>query len=85
MDTNETRRRMKSGQLYCTDPEVSADQTRCNEIIYDYNQTRPSQSQLRQEILKKLLGDVGKTAMWSRLFGPLGQKHPLWGQRLRQL
>ena len=61
MDTKETRRRMKSGQLYyCTDPEVSADQARCNEIVYDYNQTRPSQSQLRQEILKKLLGDLGE-------------------------
>ena len=61
MDTKETRRRMKSGQLYyCTDPEVSADQARCNEIVYEYNQTRPSQSQLRQEILKKLLGDLGE-------------------------
>lgn len=77
MDTKETRRRMKSGQLYyCTDPEVSADQARCNEIVYDYNQTRPSQSQLRQEILKKLLGDLGRTAMWSRLSGPTGDGIP---------
>lgn len=52
--------RMKSGLLYfCDNPELIAKQAECNEILYDFNQTRPSQMDKRQEILTTLLGGIG--------------------------
>ena len=41
-----TRERMQSGKLYfCTDEEIAKEQLECLEILYDYNHTRPSESQ----------------------------------------
>ena len=36
--------RMESGKLYeCTDERLQAQQRALNELVYDYNMTRPSQ------------------------------------------
>lgn len=52
---------MKNQKLYfCTDPEIQAEQTACLEILYDFNQTRPREAQKRDELLRQLLGGVGK-------------------------
>lgn len=52
-----TRERMQSGKLYfCTDEEIAKEQLECLEILYDYNHTRPSESQKREQILKKSVG-----------------------------
>lgn len=51
--------KMKSGQLYvCTD-ELSQIQSEYLEKVYDYNATRPSEYEKRQEILKGLLAEMG--------------------------
>ncbi|MEG1834969.1 MAG: sugar O-acetyltransferase [Oscillospiraceae bacterium] len=56
-----SKERMHSGKIYfCTDDELVKDQMECNEILYDYNNTRPSETQKREEILKKLLAEVGE-------------------------
>ena len=56
-----TRERMKNGQVYfCTDEEIAKEQEQCLEILYDFNNTRPSQMKERNEILKKLLAEVGE-------------------------
>lgn len=53
--------KMKSGEVYYpTDPELEAKQRECLEILYDYNMTRPGEIEKREEILKKLLGDMGE-------------------------
>lgn len=44
---------------FCTDEELAKQQTQCLEILYDYNQTRPSEGEKRGEILQRLLGAVG--------------------------
>ena len=55
------KERMKNQKLYfCTDPEIQAEQTTCLEILYDFNQTRPREAQKRDELLRQLLGGVGK-------------------------
>lgn len=52
--------RMRNGSLYyCTDESLMAEQTACLEVLYDFNQTRPSESKKRQELLKKLFAEVG--------------------------
>ena len=55
------RERMYKGLVY--DPtagDIMSDQRKYNEILYDYNATRPSETEKRHEILKKLLGSMGK-------------------------
>ena len=43
------RERMHTGELYDTqDASLIADQTKCLEILYDFNATRPSQGALRE-------------------------------------
>lgn len=55
------KERMKTGKLYyCTDENLLKEQLAHMEYMYDYNETRPSQQEKRQEILKKLLGKVGE-------------------------
>ena len=52
--------RMKSGKLYiCTDEEIAREQLKCQEKLYDFNQTRPMQRELRAKLLRELLAEVG--------------------------
>lgn len=55
------REKMRQGMLY-TDMEEGLEEERlsCRELVYDFNHARPSEEEKRQEILKKLLGSVGK-------------------------
>jgi galactoside O-acetyltransferase len=53
--------KMTSEKLYaCTDEEMCKKQTECLELQYDYNATRPSESQKRQELLKKMFAELGE-------------------------
>ena len=70
-----TRERMQSGKLYfCTDEEIAKEQLECLEILYDYNHTRPSESQMREQILKNLLAEIGENCY---IEPPL---HANWGK-----
>lgn len=70
-----TRERMQSGKLYfCTDEEIAKEQLECIEILYDYNHTRPSESQKREQILKNLLAEIGENCY---IEPPL---HANWGK-----
>lgn len=80
MDLKEVKERMQNGKLYFpTDEALLSEQAEYMEILYDFNNTRPSEGEKRAELLKKLLGGVGKTAMWSRLFMLTGDAIPIWG------
>lgn len=55
------KERIKLGKLYyCNDENLIKEQLAHMEYMYDYNETRPSQQEKRQEILKKLLGSIGE-------------------------
>jgi galactoside O-acetyltransferase len=55
------REKMKKGMLYTDMGEgLVEERMRCKELVYDYNLTRPSEETKRHEILKQLLGSVGK-------------------------
>ncbi len=69
------RERMKSGKLYDPgDSEIMAEQAQWLEVLYDFNQTRPSQMERRQELMKKLFAQVGKNCY---IEPPL---HTNWGK-----
>lgn len=55
------RERMHQQKIYfCDDESVALEQQACLEILYDFNQTRPSEMEKRTAILRDLLADVGE-------------------------
>lgn len=55
------REKMKNGMLYVDIGEgLEEERTRCKELLYDYNHTRPQEEIKRKELLKELLGDMGE-------------------------
>ena len=52
--------KMQTGDLYsCTDEEMMREQMLCLEKLYDYNQTRPSESEKREKMLKDMFAEFG--------------------------
>ncbi len=52
---------MHTGALYFPEDEgLMARQAQCLELLYDYNQTRPSQGQRREELLRQMFADIGE-------------------------
>ena len=71
----DTKERMKDGRLYfCTDEEIASEQLKCLDLLYDYNQTRPTEQPKRRELLKVLLAEVGENCY---IEPPL---HANWGR-----
>ncbi len=69
------KERMANGMLYdCTDPELLAEQRACLEKLYDFNQTRPSEPERRDRLLRELLGSVGENCYIEPPF------HASWGR-----
>ena len=58
------KEKMLAGVLYDAnyDPELLKERTRAKELCFAYNQCAPADETARQEILRRLLGGVGKNA-----------------------
>lgn len=57
----EQRDNMHNGKLYdLNDDSVMEEQMVCLDRLYDFNQTRPSEMDKRNAIMKEMMGDVGK-------------------------
>lgn len=52
--------RVHTGDLYSPgDPELQKVQLACLDKLYDFNQTRPSEMDKRNKMLKEMFGDIG--------------------------
>lgn len=60
MDINELKRKVHSTELYFESSEFLAEQRECLELLYDFNNTRPSEGEKRQALLKKMFASIGK-------------------------
>lgn len=70
-----TKERMQSGKVFFfDDEELLNEQTQCLEILYDFNQTRPSEKKKRSDILKSLFAEIGENCY---IEPPL---HANWGR-----
>lgn len=50
-----------NGELYLpTDPEILKEQNYYLNLLYDFNQLRPSDSDQRQRLMEQLFGDLGE-------------------------
>lgn len=55
------KEKLHSQEIYISDDEkLMAEQTQCMEVLYDYNHSRPSETDKRQELLKKIFADIGE-------------------------
>lgn len=55
------KERMLAGKVYfCNDEALMAEQMACLEKLYDFNQTRPSETKKRAKLLKELLAEAGE-------------------------
>ena len=68
------REKMTLGELYfCSDEAILAEQEKCLDLLYDYNQTRPTEGKKRTELLKKMLAECGENVYIEPPF------HSNWG------
>lgn len=77
MDSKEARERMDSGRLYYPgDEEILKEQAACMELLYDFNQTRPSEMARREELMKQMFAEIGKNCYLEPPFhSNFGGKH----------
>ncbi len=74
-DTETIRARMRDGRIYfCDDEAIMREQLQCLDLLYDFNQTRPSEMEKRSGLLKQLLAQVGENCY---IEPPL---HANWGK-----
>lgn len=58
---SEMKERMHTGELYLPDDEeIVKYQTECLELLYEFNATRPSETEKRQELMKKMFAELGE-------------------------
>lgn len=61
MDYTEIIERMKSGKLYyCNNDSLMNEQLEHLERLYDFNNTRPKQQELRAKMLKEMFAEIGE-------------------------
>ena len=54
------KEKMHGGELYSgVDKELMSEQARYLELLYDFNATRPSESEKRSELLKQMFAEIG--------------------------
>ena len=57
----EMKERMLRGELYVADdPDIQADAARAHDLMERFNATRASEQELRDRLLRELLGEVGE-------------------------
>ena len=54
------KEKVHSSQLYFESSEFLNEQKECLELLYDFNQTRPSEYEKRQALLKKMFAEIGE-------------------------
>ncbi len=61
MDLKEIKERMYGQKLYyCNDETLMNEQMKSLELLYDFNQTRPSEQDKRDKILKEMFAEIGE-------------------------
>lgn len=74
--SNNVKEKMHTGELYLpNDEEIVAEQERCLEKLYDFNQTRPSELKKREKMLKDMFAEIGEGCYIEPPF------HANWGGR----
>lgn len=78
------KEKMLSGELYLpTDDSIVTEQTACLEKQYDYNTTRPHETQKRAELLNEMFAEIGENCyIEPPLHANWGGKHVHFGNNV---
>ena len=78
------KEKMHTGELYLpTDAEIMEEQTKRLELLYEYNSTRPSESQKRTALLKEMFAEIGENCYIEPPFhSNWGGKHVHFGKNV---
>lgn len=81
MDAKEARQRMEEGRLYYpSGDEIMSEQAGYMEKMYDYNSTRPHESEKRAELLNEMMADIGENCyVEPPFYANWGGKHVHFG------
>ena len=61
MEFKEIIERQYSGKLYyCNDEKLLQEQSKYLELLYDFNETRPSEQEKRSNLLKEMFNEIGE-------------------------
>ena len=75
---------LHSGELYLPgDDEIMKEQLKCLEKLYDFNATRPSEQDKRQEMLKAMFAEIGENCyIEPPFYANWGGKHVHFGKNV---
>ena len=75
---------MFSGDLYLPgDDEIMEEQLKCLDMLYDFNQTRPTELKRRDEMLKEMFAEIGEGCyVESPLHSNMGCRHVHFGNNV---
>lgn len=78
------KEKMFSGDLYLPgDDEIMEEQLKCLDMLYDFNQTRPTEMKKRDELLKKMFAEIGENCyIEPPLHANWGGKHCHFGKNV---
>ncbi len=74
--------KMHTGELYLPlDKEIVAEQVKCLNKLYNYNNTRPTQTKKREKLLKSMFAEIGENCYLEPPFhANFGGKHCHFGR-----
>lgn len=80
----ENKERMFTGDLYLpNDAAITEEQTACLELLYTFNQTRPSEQEKRNQLLKQMFAEIGENCYIEPPFhANFGGKHVHFGKNV---
>ncbi|MDE7070705.1 MAG: sugar O-acetyltransferase [Clostridia bacterium] len=75
------KEKMHGAQLYFpSDPQIAKEQTKCLDRLYDFNHTRPTESEKRRQMLKEMFAEIGENCYIEPPFhSNFGGKHCHFG------
>lgn len=80
----ENKDRMFTGDLYLpNDAAITEEQNACLELLYTFNQTRPSEQEKRNRLLKQMFAEIGENCYIEPPFhANFGGKHVHFGKNV---
>lgn len=80
----ENKERMFTGDLYLpNDAAITEEQNACLELLYTFNQTRPSEQEKRNQLLKQMFAEIGENCYIEPPFhANFGGKHVHFGKNI---